>query len=163
MRWFAATALALAIARGAQADPAAPQVNPQPARHEDAQRLREQLRGLDGSAVAPSPADAAAAASTAPPSAPTQPDVTGHPGYRNAGIALLAVGGGAALTTITLFATTPSDPDAAAGYDGPKLGFALIAVTCTVTGVLMFNYSRSVQVAPTVTAGGAGLAISGRM
>ena len=163
MRWLLATALALVAARGAHADPAAPQISPQPARHEDAQRLREQLRGLDRSTPVPSPAEAAAAAAAAPPGAPSPPDAPAHPGYRKAGIALLAVGGAAALTTITLFATTPSDPDAAAGYDGPKLGFALIALTSTVTGVLLLSYSRSVQVAPTATPGGAGVAISGRL
>jgi len=163
MRWLLATALALAAARGAHADPAAPQISPQPARHEDAQRLREQLRSLDRSAAAPTPAQAAAAAAAASPSAPSAPDVPAHPGYRKAGIAVLAVGGAAALTALTLFATTPSDPDAAAAYDAPKLGFALVAVAGTVTGWLLLNYSNSVQVAPTVSPGAAGLAISGRL
>ena len=163
MRWLAATALTLATVRGAQADPAAPQVSPQPARHEDAQRLREQLRSLDRSAPPPSPVNAAAAAGVVSPSAPPAPETSAHPGYRTPGIALLVVGGASALTTITLFATTPSDPDAAAGYDGPKIGFALVALASTVTGFLMLNYSRSVHVAPMVSAGGAGLAISGRL
>jgi hypothetical protein len=164
MRRLLATALALGAARGAQADPAAPQISPQPARHEDAQRLREQLRGLDRGTPAPPavPLLTTGSAPTGSPAASTA-DAPVRPGFRIAGIVLLSIAGASAITTVGLFAGTPNDPAEAASYDTPKLAFGLTTLVAGVAGFVLLGQSRSVQVAPTVTPKAVGLAISGRL
>lgn len=165
MRWLLATALALAAARGAQADPTVPQVSPQPARREDAQRLREQLRGVDRAAPAPPevvPVTTTSAAPGAPPAASSTGETTTRPGLRTAGIALLAIAGASALTTISLIASTPSDPATASDYDTAKVAFGLATGVAATAGFILLAHSK-VQVAPTVTPRAVGLAISGRL
>jgi hypothetical protein len=164
MRWLLATAVALGAARGAHADPAAPQISPQPARHEDAQRLREQLRGLDRSTPTP-PAVTLPTTSSAPTAAPAAvtADTPSRPALRVTGIVLLTAAGLSAITTVALFAGTPSDPNETASYDTPKLVFGLSTLVAGVAGFVVLGQSRSVQVAPAVTARSVGVAISGHL
>ena len=149
----------------------AARLSPQPARREDAQRLREQLRSLDRDAPAPSSSGAPGTAqaggppgaSTATSTAAATADRSGASGYRIAGILFLTLSGASALTTISLFASTPSDPKAADGYDAPKFAFGITTAVTALTGFLLLGHSRSVQVTPTVTPKAVGLAISGRL
>ena len=68
-----------------------------------------------------------------------------------------------AITTIALFASTPSDPNEAGSYDTPKLTFGLTTLVAGVAGFIVLGQSRSVQVTPTVTPRAVGLAISGHL
>lgn len=161
MRWLLGTGLAVLIAHGdVRADPSAPQVTPVPARREDAQRLREQLRGLEG---VPVPAGvtlpSASAAATTVPGASTEPTPT-----NKVAVALLTIAGVAGVSTLGLvIAASPGSNGS--DYDTIE---AALGVTAAVSGALglftlIKSQGQSVQVAPTVTSRAVGLAISGRL
>jgi len=162
MRWLLGTGLAVLIAHGdVRADPSAPQVTPLPGRREDAQRLREQLRGLER---VPVPAavtlpSAAAAATTVPGAASTEPAPT-----NKVAVALLTIAGVAGVATLGLVVAA-SPGSNGSDYDTVE---AALGVTAAVTGALglyalIRSRNQSVQVAPTVTPNALGLAISGRL
>lgn len=152
---LAASATALGVAPGAaQADPSSPQVNPAPAHREDAQRLREQLRALEREA-APSSATGNAAALPGEPSG-------GAARTSYAGGALLIVSGLCAATTLALFAATPGSGETSS-YDTAKLLFGVTTAVTGVTGLILWSKSRSVQVAPAVTARAVGVSLIGRL
>src|ERR1044071_651533 len=160
MRRLLGTGVAVLIAHGdVRADPSAPQVTPLPARREDAQRLREQLRGLEGVRVpaAVTLPSAGAAATMAPGAASTEPTPT-----NKVAVALLTIAGVAGISTLGLvIAASPGSNGS--DYDTVE---AALGVTAAVTGALglftlIKSQGQSVQVAPTVTPKAVGLAISG--
>jgi len=158
MRTLAALCLAVWAAHGgaAQADPAAPQVNPAHDRREDTQRLREQLRSLERA-----PAADGLTAPAAPPVLVEQP--------RSRGVTLAAqiMLGAAALTglgAIALYATAPSDPaDDSGVLEVARPVLAATTVLVGIGGIAVLVAGRPVQIAPTVTPRAVGLAITGRL
>lgn len=148
MRWLVAIGLALlVIVPGAvHADPGAPQLDPAHGRREDAQRLREQLPGVDREAI-PAPAPAGPAAPVEPP----------HSEHETAGAILLCIAGGAGAAAGTLYLAAPSD------YNELRTELLVTALATGVAGLTIVLWNRSVQAAPTVTPRAVGLAIAGRL
>jgi hypothetical protein len=165
MRWLLGTGLAVLIAHGdVCADPSAPQVTPAPGRREDAQRLREQLRGLER---VPAPAavalpSAAAAATTMPGAASAEPD-PGNGTANKIAWGLLAVAAASGIATLTLISTTSQDSPNRSSYDSAETALSITAVATGSLGFLILARSASVKVSPTVTPKAVGLAISGRL
>jgi hypothetical protein len=161
MRWLVASGLIVLIAHGAvRADPSAPQVGPLPGHREDAQRLREQLRGLDG---VPLPSvsipPAGAAATTVPGAAsPDPPDSSSH----KVAVALLTVAGVTGVATLGFVIGGSSGPSSST-YDDVETVLGVTAGVTAALGLFTLVRSQSVQVAPTVTPKAVGLAISGRL
>jgi hypothetical protein len=156
MRRFLVIAFALLVAPGAvRADPSAPQITPVPGHREDAQRLRDQLRGLDHES-APRTADAP----TPTPPAPAEPSPSNP--ARTAAVVLLTVAGAATLGTLGTVVSSPNTGDTS-NYDTAATVLGITAVVTGAIGYVLLVKSRSVQVAPTVTPGAVGLAISGRL
>ena len=160
MRWLLGTGLAVLIAHGdVRADPNAPQVTPLPGRREDAQRLREQLRGLERVPVPAAVTLPSTAAAATVPGASTEPTPT-----NKVAVALLTIAGVSGLSTLGLvIASSPGSNGS--DYDTVE---AALGVTAAVTGALglftlIKSQNQSVQVAPTVTPKAVGLAISGRL
>lgn len=152
-----ASAVEVAVGVAAHADPAAPQLSPLPARREDAQRLREQLRALDREA-APTTGGEAAALPPPPPPAPSAESARAS----YAGGALLIVAALSAATTLGLYAATPSEGDTT-GYDRAKVLFGFTTAVTGITGLVLWSKGRSVQVAPAVTARAIGVHLVGHL
>jgi len=148
VRWQVAFGAWLAALPGpVRADPAVPQISPLHGQREDAQRIGEQQRELDGErAPAPLPI----------PVADARPAVPDPPRGSNAGALLIELAGISALVTVPLVA-----------FDSSRSDAALVVLGATVVtgavGVALVLSNRSVQVAPTVTPRAVGLAISGRL
>lgn len=159
MRWLVATGLALAATGAVHADPAVPQLNPQPARREDAQRLREQLRVLDREPPPP----AQTMATTSGPSAPPVPPPRTVHRYTAAGITLIGTAAASGLSAIVLYASRPSDGADHADLDTATSLLALTAGATGIVGLVLLNHQTPVQVAPTITPHAVGLAITGRL
>jgi hypothetical protein len=164
MRWLVATGLALLpVASAAHAEPSTPQLSPLHHQREDAERLRDQLRGLDHDRPpAPAVATPPSTPPSPPPGAPPAPHA-GHPTLRGVGVALVVIAGVSGLTTLTLYATTPSDPTISGSYDSWKALFTATTVITGVAGFALVIANRTVQVTPAVTPQSVGLAIAGQL
>jgi len=129
----------------AWADPSTPQLSPIHRQREDAQRLREQQRGLDRDRPA-------AAMLTRPSELPAPRAITGSPVMRGVGFALLALAGVSALLALE----TSDSGDTSSAW------LATSALS-GLTGLVLVVSNRSVQVAPAVTSRGVGLSIMGAL
>lgn len=78
-------------------------------------------------------------------------------------MALVVIAGVSGLTTLTLYATTPSDPTISGSYDSWKALFTATTVVTGVAGFALVIANRTVQVTPTVTPQSVGLAIAGQL
>jgi hypothetical protein len=171
------------------ADPTTPQISPIHLQREDAQRLRDQQRGLDGEppVVTPAPrvpgAPAAPAPGTpapvvvdptaagAPRKPPPVPEVHSGRGQRTAGIVLVGVAGLSALISVPLLiaGSGPDEGDADIKnlHDGWTTTGEVFLVTALATGVigisLIATSKSSVQLVPVATSSSAGVAIRVRM
>jgi len=156
------------------ADPSVPQVNPIHLQREDAQRLRDQQRGLDDAAPVPAPAASAPGASGAPVGAarqaPPVPEVHSGRAQKAVGVVLVGVGALSALISLPLLVAssgTSSDPAIQSvndSYDTAGKVFLVTALVAGITGVVLISTSKaSVQLVPVATSSSAGLAIMGRM
>lgn len=146
----------LVAAQGAHADPGAPPLAPLRRQREDAQRMREQQRTLEGergTSAAPAPVPARSTALLVPESNPR----------RTAGQVLLVVSAASAAASFLLYTSSldPSDQDSS----DTDWAVGLLA-TSALTGVVGFALvlsGRGVQVAPAVTPNAVGLALTGRL
>jgi len=157
-----------------RADPSAPQVNPIHLQREDAQRLRDQQRALDGDAPAV-PAPVAPVAPATPVGEarkpPPVPEVHDGRTRRATGIVLVGVGALSTLISIPfLVANSPDDSSDPAiknlndSYDTTGKVFLVIGLVAGITGITLIATSKSsVQLVPVATPSSAGLAIMGRM
>src|SRR6185503_8005874 len=94
MRRLVGVSVALLLAAHAHADPAAPQIGTLHRQREDAERLREQQRGLEQGRPEPT---------AAPRPLPKPTDVGDHRGGVMIGVGLLGIAGVSGLVTLTLW------------------------------------------------------------
>jgi len=160
MRRLVGTCLVLLTAAhggAALADPDTPQLTPLHRQRDDARRLRDQLRGLDGE----DPTEPATV--TALPSVPA-PARPGSPVQRGVGAALLVVAGLSGLTALSLYAASSGEQaPQSSSYDPWKGVFAATTLVAGVTGLTLVLANRTVQVTPTAAPTAVGLAIAGRL
>jgi hypothetical protein len=162
------------------ADPTTPQISPIHLQREDAQRLRDQQRGLDGEppVATPSPGTPAAApVSTGPDPAsasrtpPPMPEVHNRRGRRTGGIVLVGIAGASALIAVPFLVAgsgaDDSDPDFKSVHEGWTTTGEVFLVTALVAGVvgitLISTSKSSVQLVPVATSNSAGVAIRARL
>jgi hypothetical protein len=171
--------LALVIAAHVvvRADPAAPQVAPIHLEREDAQRLREQQRGLDAQSGAVAPGAAPGSAVDAPGPlvgrpvpAPAAAQVASVRGEHITGGVLLGISGVSAVVAVGYLTASVTS----AGFDsqGQKIdnndgsiavGFLVVAVAAGITGVVLVTRRPTVLLTPTATASSVGLSLTGRL
>ena len=163
--------VAAANAHAVRADPTAPQVNPIHLQREDAQRLRDQQRVLDGDApVAPAPIAPSTPVGEARKPPPT-PEVHSGRAQRGTGIVLVGVGALSAVIAVPFLlasSSVPSDDPTIKSlhdsYDTTGKVFLVTALVAGITGIALIATSKSsVQLVPVATPSSAGLAIMGRM
>jgi hypothetical protein len=159
------------------ADPTTPQISPIHLQREDAQRLRDQQRGLDGEPPAapapgaPVPGAPAPTAAGAPRKPPPVPEVHSGRGQRTGGIVLVGIAGVSALISVPLLIAgsgpDDGDPSFKSVHDGWTTAGEVFLVTALVTGVigisLIATSKSSVQLVPVATPNSAGVAIRARL
>lgn len=154
-----AAAVAIAACGGGTvaADPSVPQLSPLHRQREDAQRLIEQHRGHD------QPPSSATATGTRTPATPQASGGGGRHTTRGVGLALLGVAGLSAIIALPLL--TVDNPGSDGQSSDDSLGKLLLAsgALTGALGLVLVLSDRSVAVTPTVSPGGAGIAITGRM
>ncbi|HEX3764200.1 MAG TPA: hypothetical protein VHW23_36150 [Kofleriaceae bacterium] len=138
-----AVAASGAVHAEARADPAAPQLNPGPGRREDAQRLQEQLQGLEPPAPRSLP--------PLPPAEPTPAVEPRSSALGTAGVVLLCVAGGAGASAAAL---------SAGSDDGTRAALLVTAAVSAAAGLTFVLSHRSIQAAPAVAPHAVGVAIA---
>ena len=170
-----ATAVTPGGTRAVYADPVAPQVAPIHLQREDAQRLRDAQRGLDGPNDAPPVPAPAALPPLATPEVPPPPpprgttEMTSVRAEHITGGLLIGLAGATALVSLGYLAAS-----AVPSYDvnGQKvenddgsigLVFLVVSVTAGITGTILLTRQPKLRVTPVATPTSVGLALTGRL
>jgi hypothetical protein len=154
MRHSLTVAVAVTSLAGApvgRADPSTPQVDAIQLRREDAARVVQQQGALD-------PEHTAAPGARAAPA----PVVEDRRGMQGTGVVLLGVAGATGLVALPLLVTSPpgAEPDRYSDWGKVLLAGSIVA---GVVGLSLVVASRSVQIAPTVTASSVGVTLMSRL